>query len=72
MNASDYEIFFQEEDGSAPRTSRISGFDLGFDFTYFLQNQSEITYGVNIGGFSTDFRTVNEVDREIRRNNFNT
>ncbi|MDX1653437.1 MAG: TonB-dependent receptor [Brumimicrobium sp.] len=72
LNASNYEIFFQEENGSAPRTSSISGFDLGFDFTYFLKNQSEITYGINIGGFSTEFRTVNEVDRVIERNNYNT
>lgn len=72
LNASNYEIFFQEENGSAPRTSSITGFDLGFDFTYFLKNQSEVTYGINIGGFSTDFRTVNEVDRVIQRNNYNT
>lgn len=72
LNASNYEIFFQEDNGSAPRTSSIGGFDLGFDFTYFLKNQSEITYGINIGGFSTDFRTVNEVDRVIQRKNYNT
>lgn len=72
LNASNYEIFFQEENGSAPRTSSITGFDLGFDFTYFLKNQSEITYGINIGGFSTDFRTFNEADRLIQRSNYNT
>tara|TARA_B100000508_G_scaffold141093_1_gene146619 strand:+ start:136157 stop:138541 length:2385 start_codon:yes stop_codon:yes gene_type:complete len=72
LNASNYEIFFQEENGAEPRTSSITGFDLGFDFTYFLKNQSEITYGINIGGFSTDFKTVNEVDRVIQRQNYNT
>jgi len=72
LNASNYEIFFQEENGQAPRTSQIGGFDLGFDFTYFLKNQSEITYGINIGGFSTSFRTFNELDREIKIENYNT
>lgn len=72
LNASNYEIFFKEENGAQPRTSSITGFDLGFDFTYFLKNQSEITYGINIGGFSTDFLTVNEVDRIIQRKNYNT
>jgi|SRR5690554_712978 len=72
LNASNYEIFFQEKDGEAPRTSQIGGFDLGFDFSYFLKNQSEITYGINIGGFSTKFQTFNEVDREIKIENYNT
>jgi hypothetical protein len=72
LNASNYEIFFQEESGQAPRTSQIGGFDLGFDFIYFLKNQSEITYGINIGGFSTSFQTFNEVDREIKIENYNT
>lgn len=72
LNASNYEIFFQEQSGQAPRTSQIGGFDLGFDFTYFLKNQSEITYGINIGGFSTSFQTFNEVDREIKIENYNT
>ncbi|PKR80759.1 TonB-dependent receptor [Brumimicrobium salinarum] len=72
LNASNYEIFFQEKAGQAPRTSKINGFDLGFDFIYFLKNQSEITYGINIGGFSTNFKTFNEVNREIKIENFNT
>lgn len=72
LNASNYEIFFQEENGQAPRTSQIGGFDLGFDFTYFLKNQSQITYGINIGGFSTSFKTFNEVGREIKVENYNT
>ena len=72
LNASNYEIFFQEDNGGIPRTSQIGGFDLGFDFIYFLKNQSEITYGINIGGFSTDFKTFNEVGREIQIKNYNT
>lgn len=72
LNASNYEIFFQEQNGEAPRTSSITGFDLGFDFTYFLGNSSEITYGLNIGGFGTDFRTFNQVNRLIQREDYNT
>lgn len=72
LNASNYEIFFQEQNGEAPRTSSITGYDLGFDFTYFLGNSSEITYGINIGGFGTDFRTFNQVNRLIQREDYNT
>lgn len=72
LNASNYDIFFQEQNGGKPRTSGITGFDVGFDFLYFLRNQSEITYGFNIGGFSTAFQTYNEVDREIKVENYNT
>lgn len=72
LNASNYDIFFQEENGGKPRTSGITGFDVGFDFLYFLKNQSEITYGFNIGGFSTNFSTFNAVDREIKVENYNT
>lgn len=72
VNASNYEINFQEEEaGQAPRRSSIGGFDLGFDFTYFLENQSEITTGFNIGGFNTDFVTYNEVNRIIQVADFN-
>lgn len=72
LSGSNYDIIFQEENGSKPRHSQIGGFDLGFDFTYFLKNQSEITYGINIAGFTTNFRTFNELDREIKVENFNT
>ncbi len=72
LNGSSYGISFIESEGSKPRHSNIGGFDLGFDFTYFLKNQSELTYGINIAGFQTDFITYNELDREISVQNFNT
>lgn len=65
LNASTYDIFFQEDANSAPRTSQITGFDLGFDFTYFLENNSEVNYGISLGGFDTNFETYNEVNRKI-------
>lgn len=51
------------------RTSGITGFDLGFDFTYFLKNESEINYGFNFGGFNTEFLTYNEIKQRIEQNN---
>lgn len=72
LNGSNYAINFLENNGGKERNSSIGGFDLGFDFSYFLKNQSEITYGINISGFQTRFNTFNEVDREIKVENFNT
>lgn len=66
LNMSSYNIFFQEDPNSPPRTSEINGIDLGFDFTYFLENNSEINYGISLGGFGTDFVTYNEIDRKIQ------
>ena len=54
------------------RSSTIGGFDLGFDFTYFLKNESEFNYGFNINGFNTDFTTYNELKRKIQLQNFTT
>ena len=72
LNGSSYNILFQEDANTAPRESSINGFDLGFDFTYFLENQSEINYGINIGGFNTDFVTYNEIDSKIQLKDFTT
>jgi hypothetical protein len=71
INASSYQINFIEDVGMQPRTSEIAGFDMGFDFSYYLPNDGEITYGVNFGGFNTDFRTFNQVNRLIQRQNYN-
>lgn len=54
------------------RNSKVGGFDIGFDFTYFLKNNSEINYGLNFGGFSTQFSTYNELKRKIELNNWST
>ena len=55
-----------------PRTSSIGGFDLGFDFSYFLKNEGEINYGFNLNGFNTKYTTFNEVGRKIEDENFTT
>ena len=61
---SDYNINLAEANRS--RTSGISGFNAGLNFTYFLQD-NEIKYGVELIGFSTDFRYVNSLDRVIEQ-----
>lgn len=63
-NGSYYETSFQEI-GGAPRFSSIGGFDFGFDFSYFLANEGELNYGINLSSFNTDFQTVNESKRVI-------
>lgn len=69
LNASNYSLSL-EENMLQPRTSSIFGFDLGFDFTYFLKNSSELAYGINVGGFNTNFETFNELGRRIGDENF--
>ncbi len=71
LTGSHYGTSFQEV-GSQKRYSSIGGFDLGFDFSYFLRGQSELTYGINLGGFSTDYYTFNALNRKIQNRNFST
>lgn len=71
VNGSSYQTSFLEQ-GAAPRSSSIGGFDLGFDFTYFLANEGELNYGINIGGFKVDFETFNEANRKISDENWST
>ena len=60
---SDYNITLKEEN-LEDRYSRVNGFNLGFDFTYFL-GKSDIKYGVEVQGFRTEFQTFNAVNRTI-------
>lgn len=71
VNGSNYTTTFKET-GAPERTSSIGGFDLGFDFTYFLAQESEFNYGINLGGFTTDFKTTNEVGQNIQVQGFTT
>jgi len=70
FNISDYKISLSEldpvnvGDTLPPRSSRINGFNLGFDFKYFI-GDNEIKYGIDVNGFSTDFSFTNSVKREI-------
>ena len=75
VNASNFSTQFTEyasNTESIVRSSSIGGFDLGFDFIYFLKNESEFDYGININGFTTKFKTFNEAKQKIELNNFST
>lgn len=75
VNGSSYATDFNEAlsaTDTLKRSSSIGGFDLGFDFTYFVQKESEFNFGFNINGFSTKFSTFNELKRKIELNNFTT
>ena len=37
--------------GAKPKLSSISGFNSGLDFTYFLEGESQIKYGIEVLGF---------------------
>ena len=71
VNGSNYETSFTEVE-QQPRFSRIGGFDLGFDFSYFLKNEGEMNYGFNLSGFNTQFVTYNEAKTKIEAENFTT
>ncbi|MCF8237081.1 MAG: TonB-dependent receptor [Saprospiraceae bacterium] len=67
---SDYSINLNQQD-NRPRDSRISGFNVGLDFTFFNLD-SEFKYGFDIQGFNTEFGFTNFLDINIRQENFNT
>ena len=76
FNISDYQISLAENDPSTgeqlpPRSSKINGFNLGFDFKYFIK-ADEIKYGIEVNGFKTEFNFFNSVGREIEQNNYTT
>jgi hypothetical protein len=60
---SQYNISLEEASG-LPRESSINGFNMGFDFTYFI-GKDELKYGFEILGFRTDYIFSNSVGIEI-------
>jgi hypothetical protein len=60
---SSYSISLEETD-SRPRESSINGFNLGFDFTYFI-GKDGLKYGFEILGFKTDYLFYNSLNLEI-------
>lgn len=62
---SNYGISMKEA-ASPLRSSEIVGFNLGFDFTYFL-SKGKIKYGFDVLGFETDFTTYNSVNSIIEQ-----
>ena len=62
---SNYSITMKEE-AEKMRSSEIVGFNLGFDFTYFL-GKGKVKYGFDVLGFETDFTTYNSVNSIIEQ-----
>jgi len=62
---SDYDIGLVESDDK-PRTSGITSFNAGLNFTYF-GNNSEANYGFEINGFRTEFEFINFLDLTIEQ-----
>jgi len=48
------------------RTSEINGFNMGFDFNYFL-GRDQLKYGIEVLGFTTDYYFINSVGRTIQQ-----
>lgn len=65
-----YKITLHDAQG-IPKSSQISGFDLGFTFTYYSKKH-EIKYGVESAGYMTDFFFLNAVNRKIQQKQHTT
>lgn len=55
-----------DEEGKAPRTSAINGFNAGFDFTYF-SGKNEMKYGIEMNGYKTEFEYFNDLGQRIEQ-----
>lgn len=62
---SKYKISLKDEI-NPERTSEINGFNMGFDFNYFL-GRDQLKYGIEVLGFTTDYFFVNSVGRTIQQ-----
>jgi hypothetical protein len=60
---SSYKISLEETNKPA-RTSSINGFNLGFDFSYFI-GKDAIKYGIELSGFKTDYFFFNSIGTKI-------
>ncbi|MFH0864593.1 MAG: TonB-dependent receptor [Bacteroidota bacterium] len=60
-----------EEANKIPRTSEISGFNMGLNFTYYL-GRDEARWGLEMLGFKTAFYFFNSVNRKIEQNDNTT
>jgi len=62
---SDYEITLEEKSSPA-RTSKINGFNMGLNFTYF-QGKNELEYGIEMLGFKTDYFYLTSTNESIEQ-----
>lgn len=70
ISYTDYRIQLAQAD-NRPRRSRISSFNIAFDFTFFGLD-SETKYGFDIQGFNTDFTYTNFLNYRVQQESFNT
>ncbi len=54
------------EDNTPARSSLISGFNAGMNFTYFI-DKDQLKYGMELLGFTTSFDYTNTVNRKIEQ-----
>ncbi len=64
INFSQYDITL-EETGLPARSSGISGFEMAFDFTYFLEEKSQVDFGFQFNYFTNEFVTTNTENKVI-------
>ncbi len=62
---SQYKITLTEAD-NRPRSSLVNGFNLGMNFTYFI-NQDQIKYGIEALGFKTDYEFYNFLGTKVEQ-----
>ena len=60
-----------QEVNNADRESRIEGFNMGFDFSYFL-GKNTLKYGIELLGFSTYYKTHDRYGNNISDTNYST
>jgi hypothetical protein len=63
LGYSDYLITLDDKQNN-PKSSGISGFNMGIDFHYFLEIQ-DICYGIEANGYKTNFEFSNSANRKI-------
>ena len=68
INYSQYDITLKEDD-LPDRNSGIKGFEMAFDFTYYLEGKSQLDYGFNFNFFATEFQTFNSENKKIESQN---
>ncbi|MCC6448583.1 MAG: TonB-dependent receptor plug domain-containing protein, partial [Chitinophagaceae bacterium] len=68
---SDYKIGLEEAD-SRPRESQINGFDASVKVTSYLENYSELNYGVEFNGFKTAYQYYNFLGYLQEQNDYTT
>lgn len=64
ISYSSYDIL-SIEDGGLPSSSSITSFNGGLDFSYFIGEDDEFKYGVEVLGYSTTYSIFNELDQEL-------